>query len=284
MTTNVDRNEVANKLLDAARAAAEIVMRIYAEEDVGAELKGPNDPVTRADREANALLLERLSRDFPGVPIVAEESDPSTFRGFEASRSALFVDPVDGTREFIAKNGEFAVMIGFTEEGRATVGVVLCPALEKTYVGVEGSGAFLIDKSGKRTALHVHTGSDLSKARVAVSRFHRSKSVDAKLATLGAKELIPIGSAGLKAVRVASAEVELYAHPSRGNVKLWDACGPDAIVRAAGGVLTDGSGTPFDYQGAVAQGEGTVAANPVLHAEAVRRFNAYERSAFKDPR
>jgi 3'(2'), 5'-bisphosphate nucleotidase len=282
--TNVDRNAVAEKLLDAASAAAEIVMRVYAEEDVGAELKGPNDPVTRADREANALLLDRLSRALPGVPIIAEESDPSTFRGFESSRSALFVDPVDGTREFIAKNGEFAVMIGFAEEGCATVGVVLCPALDKTYVGIVGSGAFLVDATGGRTALHVHADGDLSKARVAVSRFHRSKSVDAKLATLGAKELVPIGSAGLKAVRVASGEVDLYAHPSRGNVKLWDACAPDAIVRAAGGVLTDASGRPFDYRGPVAQGEGTVAGNAAMHAEAVRRFLAYEASAPKDPR
>lgn len=280
----IDRNDVLQKLLAAARAAAEVVMRVYAEDDVGAELKGPNDPVTRADREANALLIERLGRDLPGIPIVAEESDPSTFRGFEAARAALFVDPVDGTREFIAKNGEFAVMIGLAEDGRATVGVVLCPALEETFVGVAGQGAFVIDASGRRRKLAVDPSTDLASARVAVSRFHRSKSVDAKLATLGAKELVAIGSAGIKGVRVASAEVQLYAHPSRGAVKLWDACAPDAIVRAAGGVLTDASGAPFDYRGAVAQGQGTVAANPLLHAEAVRRFVAYERSAFKDPR
>lgn len=269
MTT---RSEIFAKLLDAARAAAEIVMRVYAAEDVGAELKGPNDPVTRADREANALLLERLGRDLPGVPIVAEESDPSAYAGFASARAALFVDPVDGTREFIAKNGEFAVMIGYAEDGRATVGVVLCPALGRTYGGVEGEGAFLVDQAGARTPIHVAPGADLSAARVAVSRFHRSKTVDAKLSRLGARELVAVGSAGLKGVKVASGELELYAHPSQGQVKLWDACAPDAIVRAAGGVLTDATGRPFDYRGAAAQGLGTVAGNPVLHAEAVRRF------------
>src|SRR5262249_5594536 len=149
-----ERDDVIRKLVSAARAAAEVVMRIYGEDDVGAELKGPHDPVTRADREANALLLDRLSRDFPGVPVVAEASDPTQFQGFQGAREALFVDPVDGTREFIAKNGEFCVMIGFAEEGRATSGVILCPALSpvggntrrgRTYAGAEGIGAFLVD-------------------------------------------------------------------------------------------------------------------------------------------
>lgn len=273
----IDRAEALEKMLDAARAAAAVVMRVYAEDDLGTEMKGPNDPVTRADKEANALILAKLAADLPGIPIVAEESDPAAFRGFESSRAALFVDPVDGTRDFIARNGEFCVMIGLAEEGRATVGVVLCPALARgTYVAAEGLGAFLIGDDGARTPIHVSPLADLSGARCAISRFHRNRRVDAKLRSLGVKELVPVGSSGIKGVMVASAQLELYAHPSRGLVKLWDACGPDAIVRAAGGLLTDASGVPFDYRGAVAQGMGTVAAAPALHAEAVARFRAYD--------
>lgn len=267
----IDRQDVLAKLLSAAAAAAEVVMRVYAESDVGVELKGPNDPVTRADKEANALLLERLAADFPGVPIVAEESDPATFAGFGSAPAALFVDPVDGTRDFIAKNGEFAVMLGFAEAGVATVGVVDCPALGEVYGGALGSGAFVVTKDG-RVPIHVAAESDLGACRCAVSRFHRSKSVDAKLAALGVKELVPTGSAGIKGVRVASGALEIYAHPSQGLVKLWDACAPEAIVRAAGGFYTDASGRAFDYRGPVAQNEGTLAANPTLHAEALRRF------------
>src|SRR5262245_28625292 len=99
----IDRQDVLAKLMAAAAAAAEVVMHVYADTDVGLTFKGPDDPVTRADREANRLLLELLMRDFPGVPIVAEESDPETFAGFGAAPCALFVDPVDGTRDFIAK-------------------------------------------------------------------------------------------------------------------------------------------------------------------------------------
>jgi 3'(2'), 5'-bisphosphate nucleotidase len=267
----IDRLDVLAKLLDAAAAAAKVVMRVYAEADFGVEMKGPNDPVTRADKEANTLLLERLTRDFPGVPIVSEESDPSTFTGFASAPCAIFVDPVDGTRDFIAKTGEFAVMLGFVEAGEATVGVVDCPAVNEVYGGAKGSGAFRIDKNG-RSPIVVSDASDLSTCRCAVSRFHRSKSVEAKLALLGVKELVPTGSAGVKGVRIAAGDLEIYAHPSQGLVKLWDACAPEAIVKAAGGVYTDGSGRRFDYHGPVAQNEGTLAANPVLHAEALRRF------------
>jgi 3'(2'), 5'-bisphosphate nucleotidase len=269
----VDRQDVLEKLLAAAAAAAEVVMRVYAEPDVGVELKGPNDPVTRADKEANALLLERLTRDFPGVPIVAEESDPATFEGFGSAPCALFVDPVDGTRDFIAKDGEFAVMLGFAEAGVPTVGVVDCPALGEVYGAAEGVGAFRVTKEG-RTPIRVSDTTDLGSSRCAVSRFHRSQSVDAMLAALGLKELVPTGSAGIKGVRVASGALDIYAHPTRGLVKLWDTCAPDAIVRVAGGIYTDVKGRPFDYRGPLAQNEGTLAANPTLHAEALRRFAA----------
>lgn len=268
-----DRNAVFAAMLEAASAASEVVLRIYGEADVGAELKGPNDPVTRADKEANALLLDRLGRSLPGVAIVAEESDPSTWQNLGVHREALFVDPVDGTREFIAKNGEFCVMIGFAEEGHATVGIVIESAHGRTYGGIVGRGAFVIDASGSRKPVAVSSSSDMSAARVAVSRFHRSKTVDEKLAKLGAKELVPVGSAGLKGIRVAEAALEIYAHPSGGNVKLWDACAPDAIVKAAGGVFSDGTGREFDYRGLYAQGAGSLAANPALHAEALRRMN-----------
>jgi 3'(2'), 5'-bisphosphate nucleotidase len=179
-----DRETVFAAMLEAARAAAHVVMRIYGEADVGAELKGPNDPVTRADKEANALLLDRLGRSLAGVAIVAEESDPSTWEGLGEHREALFVDPVDGTREFIAKNDEFCVMIGFAEEGHATAGIVVEAARGRTYGGIVGAGAFSIHDDGTREPFVVSSSNDIASARVAVSRFHRSKTVVEKLAKL----------------------------------------------------------------------------------------------------
>ena len=275
----IDRQKVLGHLIEASRGAAELVMRVYAETDVGTELKGQNDTVTRADKEANAFILAHLKKHLPGLPLVAEESDPSTFSGFEAERAALFIDPVDGTRDFIAKNGEFCVMIGLAEEGRATAGVVLCPVYggrRRTYAAAEGIGSFLVGDDDSRTPLQISRATDLSVVRCAVSRFHRSKTVDAKLSALASRELVPIGSSGIKGVVVASGEIEIYAHPSRGKVKLWDACAPDAIVKVAGGVYTDAKGMEFNYRGAVAQGQGTLAANATLHAAALARFADYD--------
>jgi 3'(2'), 5'-bisphosphate nucleotidase len=272
----LNREDVLAKLLEAAAAAARVVMRVYADSDLGIELKGPNDPVTRADKEANALLLERLEADFPGLPIVAEESDPEDYAGFASAPHVLFVDPVDGTRDFIARTGDFAVMLGLAEAGVATVGVIDCPARGEVYGGIVGRGgregeAFCI-RGGQRQPIRVSSATDLAACRCAVSRFQRSRGVNAKLEALGVRELVPVGSAGVKAVRIASGALEIYAHPSKGQVKLWDACAPDAIVRAAGGLYTDGTGRAFEYAGPWAQGEGTLAANPVLHAAALERW------------
>ena len=104
-------------LLRIAAEAARVVMEVYAQ-PFSVDYKGPQDPVTAADRRANALICERLEQEFPGVPIVAEESDPSTFDDFRKSDRVFFVDPVDGTREFVDRNGEFAVMIGLLEGSR----------------------------------------------------------------------------------------------------------------------------------------------------------------------
>lgn len=266
----LDRQQVLSTLLDATSVAADVVMRVYGEADPGVEMKGPNDPVTRADKGSNEVLLELLGRAMPGVPIVSEETDPATYAGFGAAPCALFVDPLDGTMDFIAKTGEFAVMIGFVERGRPTVGVVRCPALGELYVATEDGGAFRVTKDG-RSRIHVGSVTELSRCRGAISRFHRNASVDAQVARLGLRELVPMGSAGIKGVRVASGELDIYAHPAKGVMHLWDTCAPDAIVRAAGGVYTDGSGRSFDYLGRTT-GEGTLAANPILHAEALRRL------------
>ncbi len=276
--TTVQREEWTTKLLETARAASEIVMRIYGEPDMGVEYKQYGAPVTRADKEANALIVARLSHDFPGVPIVSEESDPKSFEGFESAPVALFVDPLDGTGHYIDRNGEFSVMIGVAEEGRATIGVVVCPASAKgAYVGVEGVGAYLLREDGTRQPLEVSTMDNLARVRCATARGQGSRSIDAKLEGLGCKELVPVGSSGIRGIQIASGTLDAHAHPSRAFMKLWDTCAPEAIVRAAGGAFTDAKGRPFDYRGALAQGTGIVAACSALHREVIRRFVAIDQ-------
>ncbi len=146
-----DLARAAEVALAAAREAADLVMRVY-ETPFEVQYKAKDDPVTRADRESNALLCDRLGHAFPGVPVVAEESEASAYAGFAQADAAWFVDPLDGTREFVARNGEFSVMIGLAVKGRAVIGVIVAPAWGRAFFGVVGDRAWEVAADGSRVA------------------------------------------------------------------------------------------------------------------------------------
>ncbi|HMI91995.1 MAG TPA: 3'(2'),5'-bisphosphate nucleotidase CysQ [Polyangiales bacterium] len=226
-----------------ARQAGALVLEVYASRfDV--ELKGKSDPVTEADRRANAFLVAGLRERFPTDGIVAEESLDHT-DSMRAGR-CWFVDPLDGTKEFIARNGEFSVMIGLAIDGRAVLGVVYQPDGDKLYRGVVGQGASL-EHGGATRALQVSELAAPSALRLVVSRSHRSKDTDAVVQRLGISAERPSGSVGLKVGLITEQSADLYVHMS-GHASLWDACGPDAILHAAGGRFTDLYGEPIDYR------------------------------------
>lgn len=261
-----------------ARQASELVMRIYAT-DFAVEMKGVDDPVTRADREANTLICDALAAAFPQHGIVAEESAPATpeeLADMQARPRTFFVDPVDGTREFASKNGEFCVMIGLAEGGRALAGVIAVPVEHKLLVGVVGEGAWREPLEGEarpREPLRIGALAEPTEVLAVVSRSHRSERTRRLLDLLGVSRTVPCGSVGVKAARVVEGAADLYVHPSTG-AKLWDACAPDAILRAAGGELGDLSGAPIDYRGELMVSRGLLATNPALFAkvlEVVRR-------------
>lgn len=257
-------------LLDIARDAARVVMSVYAR-PFEVEFKGPQDPVTEADRLANTLICERLEQAFPGVPIVAEESDPATFEHFRRFDRVFFVDPVDGTREFVDRNGEFAVMIGLIEGTRAVAAVIDAPARGDVFAGWVGDGAFRIT-SGQRTPIAVSTISELSRTRLVGSRSHRSPKLERALSRLSPAEVRVMGSAGLKGTLVATGEVEAYVAPGYAG-KRWDACAADALVTAAGGTLTDTFGNAIDYRAdSLSNDRGLLASNGHVHETLVRAF------------
>jgi 3'(2'), 5'-bisphosphate nucleotidase len=257
-------------LVRIASEAARVVMEVYAR-PFDVDYKGPQDPVTEADRRANALICERLENAFPGVPIVAEESDPSTFGAFRSADRVFFVDPVDGTREFVDRNGEFAVMIGLVEGNRALGAVIDAPAHGDVFAGWVGQGAFRL-RAGKREPIRVSDVSDISQGRLVGSRSHRSPGLERALAQLNPRELLVMGSAGLKGTLVASAEVEAYVAPGYAGQR-WDACAADALVTAAGGKLTDTYGDPIDYRSAsLSNDRGLIASNGRVHEALVRGF------------
>jgi 3'(2'), 5'-bisphosphate nucleotidase len=259
------------QLVVIARAAGEIVSRVYAGE-FKVDYKEPSDPVTEADRLANDLICERLALAFPGAPIVAEESAPESFLGFQTGTRVFFVDPLDGTREFVARNGQFVVMIGVVEGALATAGVVHAPATGTTWYGCLDAGAFRLEQGKSPEPIRVGAVERPELASVVSSRSQRSAALQQALAGIGAREQLAVGSAGLKGAQVAEGRADAYLSIGRSG-KLWDACAVDALVHAAGGRLTDTRGERLDYRAMdISLTHGILACNARLHAALLARL------------
>ena len=227
-------------LVRIARAAGDVVMRHYLA-GVDARMKTDRSPVTDADEEAERLILAELATAFPGVPVVAEEEAAAGRIAAVGSRFFL-VDPVDGTKEFVKKGGEFTVNIGEIVDGKPVAGVVLAPAIGRLFVGEAGRGAFELTETGMRAIAAREPDAD---GLVAVaSRSHPDPKTDELLKTLPVKGLTNAGSS-LKFCLVAAGEADIY--PRFGTTMEWDTAAGHAVLAAAGGKVTAPDGTPFVY-------------------------------------
>lgn len=224
----------------AARAAGAAAMRHYG--TATATAKADTSPVTAADHAANDVILARLRHAFPDDAILSEESKDSRAR--LAARRVWIVDPLDGTKEFLARNGEFSIMIGLAVEGAATLGVVYLPAIDTMYAGVVDGEAW-VEAGGERRPL-VRGAGDPSALRLVGSRSHSEPLVTRLSEAMGISDVSPCGSVGVKCARIASDQRDLYLHPVP-YLKEWDTCAPEAVLRAAGGEVTDCLGEPLRY-------------------------------------
>ncbi|MBS7537461.1 3'(2'),5'-bisphosphate nucleotidase CysQ [Ancylobacter lacus] len=240
---------LAGAVLDAG---AEI-MRIRAA-GFTANAKADHSPVTAADLAAEALLRARLAALMPEVPVVAEEA-VSQGRGERPGASFLLVDPLDGTREFVAERGEFTVNVGLVEHGEPTLGLIYAPAVGTLYVGAAGgrfgaAGAFRAERApGAAPAPEswqpIRCRPVPAAGPVAVaSRSHLDPDTEALLDRLGVAERVSCGSA-LKFGLVAEGRADLY--PRLSPVMEWDVAAGHALLRAAGGSVTRPDGTPLPY-------------------------------------
>lgn len=233
--------EVASQL---ARRAGEILLEIYTTDFAVVQKPAGGGPVTEADLRASEFLVRELRAAFPGDGVVSEEvKDTSDSERFSR---CWFIDPLDGTKEFVDRSGQFAVQIGLAVEGEAKVGVVYRPVGDRLYAGAVGGDA-VVEIDGRRRALRFPPAPE-GPLRLVVSRSHRSRRIDALRRRLGVDEVIESGSVGLKCGILAEGLADLYVHASAVTYR-WDSCGPEAIVRAAGGVLTGMDGAPYRYDG-----------------------------------
>lgn len=236
------KNELA-AALHAAREARKAIMEVY-QQDFAVVMKEDHSPVTKADQNADALIRQLLHQQFPTHAFLTEESQDHLDR--LENPYCWIVDPVDGTKDFVAKDDEFTTNIALAYKNKIVLGVVSIPARQEIYYAVQGQGAYFIDAKGKTTAIHVNEKSeDLT---MLSSRFHVS---DAELDYLEKhRDLIThhehFGSA-IKACRIAHGKAELQMHIGPGT-KEWDTAASQIVVEEAGGIYIDAkTHQPFLY-------------------------------------
>ncbi|WP_417583806.1 3'(2'),5'-bisphosphate nucleotidase CysQ [Pelagibacterium sp.] len=236
---------ITEVLTRIALEAGALILKIYGR-DFTVTTKSDDSPLTEADTAAEAMILDRLAKAFPEIDVVAEEA-VANGNVPECGRFFFLVDPLDGSKEFIARNGEFTVNIALIEDGMPIAGVVYAPALKCIWWGRVGAGAFVSkveqDLLVAPTPITVR-GAPPEGLTVVGSRSHGSGQDNPRLDGLAITDFAAMGSS-LKFCRIAEGAADLY--PRFGRTMEWDTAAGDAILRAAGGQVLDLAGAPLVY-------------------------------------
>lgn len=238
-TTTLDA--LLEALIPIVRSAGQGIMDIYAGA-ISVRDKADASPVTEADERAEALILPALQALTPATPIVSEEQAAAGIIP-ETGQRFWLVDPLDGTKEFINRNGEFTVNVALIDAGEPVLGVVLAPALNRLFAGARGLGAF-VEQHGKRQPIHCRSIPEAGLTVVA-SRSHGDTQALEQF--LAGRKVATQASAGssLKLCLVAAGEADLY--PRLGRTMEWDIAAGDAVLRAAGGQVLTLDSQPMSY-------------------------------------
>jgi 3'(2'), 5'-bisphosphate nucleotidase len=226
-----------------ARAAGREILEVYAQEGSAPTLKADASPLTAADLRSHRLIVSALAALTPGVPVLSEEAARPPYAERACWARYWLVDPLDGTREFLSRNGEFTVNIALIEAHAPVLGVVHVPVSDTTYRGFPGEGAWR--QVGDAPARPVRVAARAADpVRVVGSRSHRGDSLEGFLARLGAHALREAGSS-LKLCMIAEGAADVY--PRLGPTSEWDTAAAHAVVVAAGGTVVQLDGEPLRY-------------------------------------
>ncbi|HYY99065.1 MAG TPA: 3'(2'),5'-bisphosphate nucleotidase CysQ, partial [Pyrinomonadaceae bacterium] len=262
--------------VELARRAGEAALAFYGRPLRVEHKEEFDEPVTQADRSVNELIVRALREEFPRDGILAEES-VDTDRRIGRER-AWMIDPIDGTKGFIAGTGDFCVQIGLAVEGRAALGILYAPATDVLYWAARGHGAWVArpsseaDESVKAERLSVTAETELSRMRLAESRSHRGSRMGSVVNALGVRAEVRSHSVGIKVGLLVERQADLYIHLSP-KTKQWDTCAPEAVLAEAGGRMTDVWGNPLHYNTPdVLNRNGIVSSNGAAHDAVVARL------------
>jgi 3'(2'), 5'-bisphosphate nucleotidase len=222
--------------------AGDAILEVYHSEDFGTEVKGDNSPVTKADLAAHNVLIAGLAELTAEIPVVSEE-DADSLQVPRANSVYWLIDPLDGTKEFIKRNGEFTCNLALIESGKPTYGFVGVPAADELYVGGNGLGASLEARSGETVSI-AHSFTE-GVTRVVASKSHLNEETQAFIdAIAGEVELVQAGSS-LKFLKIATGDADIY--PRLAPTCEWDTAAAQAVLEGAGGSVTQANGEPMKY-------------------------------------
>jgi 3'(2'), 5'-bisphosphate nucleotidase len=229
-----DLKELLDPVIQIAYQAGKAIMEVY---DAGfsIEKKSDHTPVTEADMAADKVIESALKELTPHLPILTEEAKPTPYSERQTWSRYWLIDPLDGTREFIKRNGEFTVNIALIDGDESVMGVVYAPVVGVLYYAAKGQGAFKQESTNEPKAIHVREKCS-RKTVVACGRSHPTEEIINFLANLGEHEIIRVGSA-LKSCLVAEGKADLYAR--LGPTSEWDTAAAQCVVEEAGGAITD---------------------------------------------
>ena len=232
------------KAIAVSLEAGKAILEVYARPDFKdlVEFKDDRSPLTLADKKAHELIFARLKADFPQIPMISEEGKSIPYEERKGWNPYWLVDPLDGTKEFVKRNGEFTVNIALMENNRPVAGVIYIPVTDVLYAGIAGGGAFKIEK-GIRTPIQVRKAPAAGRTAVG-SRSHSSEEEAQLLASYKVTDFLTTGSS-IKFCLVADGSADVYYR--HGPTMEWDTAAGQAILEAAGGKMTNPDGTPFLY-------------------------------------
>lgn len=267
--------KMVKDVLNIATEAGKEILNIYNRE-YNIRNKEDKSPVTEADLKSNKIIEDGLKKY--KWPMLSEESEDNYLR--LKSSSVWIIDPLDGTKDFIQKTGDFSIMIGLVEDGEPKFGVVYVPVKDKLYYAIRDQGSYLRIGKEREQKLKVSSIEDFSDARLVVSRNHLYLN-DIELADkLGVSHFKKTGSTGIKISLIAENKADLYYNLS-GKLGQWDTCAPEIILTEAGGRLTDTLGKRIKYnQKEVKNVKGIIASNKILQDRIIKSKNTLSTDNF----
>ncbi|ELI5388363.1 3'(2'),5'-bisphosphate nucleotidase CysQ [Vibrio parahaemolyticus] len=246
MPMTKDLSHLLPQVIEIARSAGQMILDIYEKKQYEAYTKSDETPVTSADIAAHKLITERLSELTPDIPVLSEEAADISLEQRTQWQRYWLVDPLDGTQEFIARSGDFATIIALIDNNKPAMGVVYGPVSGVTYYAYSGKGAWKIPDMSESVKIHTHKHEQAGQnIAIAISRRQDINRITSRMSSAWNYDLIPLGSAALKACLVAEGAVDCYLR--LGPTGEWDTAATQCIVEEAGGRILSTHLEPLSY-------------------------------------